>query len=93
MMGMRVDTTYNVHGLPWNINPENMNLLLKRLNGSRMLGGSYTPNAKGSFVQRYCITALRLELKLAALGLPNLCHDPGEAKWYWQNLAKLWSAE
>ena len=66
MMGTRVDTTYNVHGMPWNINPENMNLLLKRLNGSRMLGGSYTPNAKGSFVQRYCITALRLELKLAA---------------------------
>ena len=45
---MRVDTTYNVHGMPWNINPKNMNLLLKRLNGSRMLGGSYTPNAKGS---------------------------------------------
>jgi hypothetical protein len=48
MMGMRVDTTYNVHGMPWNINPKNMNLLLKRFNGSRMLGGSYTPNAKGS---------------------------------------------
>ena len=63
---MRVDTTYNVHGMPWNINPENMNLLIKRLNGSRILGGSYTPNAKGSFVQRCCITALRLELKLAA---------------------------
>ena len=40
---MRVDTTYNVHGMPWNINPENMNLLLKRDSTGQGYLGDPTP--------------------------------------------------
>ena len=65
----------------------------KRLNGSRILGGSYTPNAKGSRSCKGTVSQPYDSSWSLQQGLPNLCHDPGEAKWYWQNLAKLWSAE